>query len=1192
VTTLKGSGGGGGKGGGGSARTPVEDPDSLFSKQYARVIDMVSEGEIKGLVNGLKSVYLNDTPVENADGTQNFSGLSFDWRTGTQSQTYIEGFPSVEAETGVSVEIKQATPVVRTVTGANLDAVRVTISVPALTKQNVKNGDLGGSEVQLLVEVQTDGGGYVDAAIRYTNTTLSVASGVTSSLTTAITAATLNLSWLGDGSATFQTITYRIDYRAIGAGSWTALNTGSFEGTGQAVSNTNWYWGGSSYSSAASADSRTVQFDAPVSDTYEFRVVTLTGTGTLSLTGTGKIPQGTDTIKGKTTSRYQRSYNIPLSGGTSYDIRVTRVTADSETTSLRDKTYWDSYTEITEGKFTYPNSALMAVSIDAEGFSSIPSRSYEIEGLIINIPSNYDPLTRVYDGVWDGTFTTGYSNNPAWCFYEMIVNDRFGLGDLIPAALIDKWSLYTIAQYCDEMVSDGLAGLEPRFTMNMYIQSREEAYKVLEALASVFNALAYWANGSVTAVQDSVKSPVALFTPANIVDGMFNYSGSSIKTRHTVALVSWNDPKDNYRQAVEYVTDDAAITRYGIVQTEVAAVGCTSRGQAHRFGRAILFAERLETETISFKCGLDAVAMTVGDIINTTDPIRAGTRRGGRLISATTTDFVLDADITIDAGIVYTLWAVMPDGTVESQTILTGASTTDTITTDAFSATAAAYSMYVVSSTNLVHESWRVLSVVESDKTTVEVTALEYSSDKYAAIEDNLKLEPVPTSQIKKVPDQPTDLVIEESLYLLSSAVASARLTVSFKASGSRYEIHWKKDNGNWAIIQSQSTSVDIEPVTAGIYSIKVTAVNAIGVKSPFLEVTQEVYGLTAPPADVTGFELAAIAGSAFLTWDATTDLDVIVGGKMKIRHTTDIATPTWSNATDIGGVIAGTNISATLPLVEGTYLAKWVDSSGNQSVNETAIITNAPSVIGMNFIESLTESSFTGTHTGTGYDGTGLILDSLETIGEQLDVISTWPNFSFLGGSVSPTGEYLFASAIDLGSVQTSRITASQVVAAYDVTDLISDRPLVSTWLSIVGDLIDDVTSTFYVRTSDDNITFGAWETLIVGDYTARAFEFKLVLTSSFAVHNIQVQSLLVSIDMPDRTSSGEDIVSGAGTKSVTFPFNYQIIPALGITAQNMETGDYYEISNKAVSGFDIIFKNSGGTAISRTFDHISRGY
>ena len=222
------------------------------------------------------------------------------------------------------------------------------------------------------------------------------------------------------------------------------------------------------------------------------------------------------------------------------------------------------------------------------------------------------------------------------------------------------------------------------------------------------------------------------------------------------------------------------------------------------------------------------------------------------------------------------------------------------------------------------------------------------------------------------------------------------------------------------------------------------TAVNAIGVKSPFLEVTQEVYGLTAPPADVTGFELAAIAGSAFLTWDATTDLDVIVGGKMKIRHTTDIATPTWSNATDIGGVIAGTNISATLPLVEGTYLAKWVDSSGNQSVNETAIITNAPSVIGMNFIESLTESSFTGTHTGTGLMmAQGLILDSLETIGEQLDVISTWPNFSFLGGSVSPTGEYLFASAIDLGSVQTSRITASQVVAAYDVTDLISDQAI-----------------------------------------------------------------------------------------------------------------------------------------------------
>lgn len=1170
---IKGAGGGGGKGGGGSSRTPVEDPDSLYSKQFARIIDMVSEGEIKGLVDGLRSVYLDDTPVENADGTANFSGLSFSWRNGTQSQTYIKGFPSVEAETGVSVEIKKATPVVRTISGADLDAVRVTISIPALTKQNTSNGDLTGSSVQLLVEVQTDGGGYVPAALRFTNTFLSVASGVTSSLTKEITAATLRLAWVGDGTTTFQTITYRIDYRAIGAATWTALNTGSFEGTGKLVTQDAFYWGGGVFLGGSAIGSRTVQFDAPISDTYEFRVVTLTGTGTLSLTGTGKTPQGTDTIKGKTTSRYQRSYNIPVSGGTTYDIRVTRITEDSTTTSLRNATYWDSYTEITDGKFTYPNSALMALSIDAEGFNSIPARSYEIEGLIINIPSNYDPLTRVYSGTWDGTFTTGYSNNPAWCFYEMIVNDRFGLGELIPAALVDKWSLYTIGQYCDEMVSDGLAGLEPRFTMNMYIQSREEAYKVLAGMASVFNSLAYWANGAITAVQDSPKSPVALFSPANIIGGMFNYSGSSVKARHTVALVSWNDPKDNYKQAIEYVSDPDGITRYGIVQTEVVALGCSSRGQAHRFGKAILFAERMETETISFQCGLDAVAMTVGDIINTTDPIRAGTRRGGRLISATTTVFTLDAAITIDAGIVYTLWAVMPDGTVESQTIVTGASTTDTITTDAFSDTAAAYSMYVVSSTNLVAESWRVLSVVESDKTTVEVTALEYRADKYAAIENNLILEPVPVSQTKKMPDTPINLIVEESLYLVSNSVASARLAVSFQAVGARYEIHWKQGDGNWAIIQTQSTSVDIEPVTAGTYSIKVTAVNALGVKSPFIETTQEVFGLTAPPNDVTGFELAAIAGSAFLTWDPTTDIDVSVGGKMKIKHTKDIVTPSWSSATDIGGVIAGTNISATLPLIEGTYLAKWIDGSGNQSVNETAVITNAPSVIGMNFIQSLTETGFTGVKTDTNYTASVLSLD-------------------LLAGHVLPVGEYAFASAVDLGSVQTSRLTASQETVGVDINDLISERPLISTWTSIVGDLIDDVSSTIYVRTSDDNVTFGSWETLIIGDYKARAFEFKLVLTSDFITHNIQISSVLVNVDMPDRISSGEDIVSGAASKSITFAFDYQVIPALGITAQNMATGDYYVITGKTVSGFDIIFRNSGGTAISRTFDYIARGY
>ena len=1190
MTITKGSGGGG-KSGGGSARVAVEAPDSLRSKQYARVVDLVSEGEIQGLVDGLKSVYLDNTPIQNSDGSNNFEAVTFDNRVGTQSQSYIKGFSAVESETPVSVEITNGSPVVRTISGAGLDAVRITVSVPSLTKQNTTNGDISGTSVQLSVAVQTDGGGYVNSQISQTSISLSVGGGVASSLTRNITDAAINIGWIGVAAATYQTVSYRVDYRVVGAGTWVALNTGSFIGTGVRVIGSLGYFGGANYVTTAPIGSKTVQFSGQAEDAYEFRVVLVSGSGSLSIDGSASTWIGSDTIRGKTKSRYQRSYRVPLSGGTTYDIRVTRITADSGTVSLQNETYWDSYTAITEGKFTYPNSALMAISIDAEKFSSIPTRSYEIEGMILSVPSNYNTLTREYSGVWDGTFKAEYSNNPAWVFYEMVTNDRFGLGDLITASLIDKWALYEIAQYCDVLVSDGLSGLEPRFTCNMYLQDRSEAYKVLETLAAVFNGLAYWANDSITAVQDSPKSPVALFTPANIVGGAFNYSGSSMKTRHTVALVSWNDPTDNYNQSIEYVADEEGIARYGFIKTDVAAVGCTSRGQAHRLGRAILYSERMETDTITFKAGLDSLAITVGDVINTTDPIRAGVRRGGRLVSATTTAFTLDSEIVISSGVVHTLWLVMPDGDVESQTILTGAGTVTAITTNSFSDTAATLSMWVVSSTTLVAESWRVLSIVESDDTNAEITALEYRSDKYAAIEDNVILEPVPTSQLQVIPDIPVNIVASESLYLISQSVVGTRLSVSWTGTSARYEVQYREGEGNWTTVTTQAAAIDIEPVTAGTYSVKVLATNPIGIKSSFANIDKIVYGLTAPPVDVSGFELAAITGSAFLTWNAATDLDVVVGGTIKIRHSTDIVSPTWSSATDIGGVIAGSNISTTLPLIQGTYLAKWVDSSGNQSVNETLIITNAPNIIAFNFIEELTETGFSGTKTGTAVSDGGLILDSVNTISEQPGLISTWPKMSFLGG-IASSGSYAFASAVDIGSVQTSRITTALTVTAFDASDLISARPLISTWDNIIGGLIDDVDATLFVRTSNDNVTFGAWEKLIIGDYSARAFQFKLELESNYETHNIKINSLSVSVDMPDRISSGEDVVSGAASKSITFPFNYQVIPAIGITAQNMETGDFYEISNKAVGGFDIIFKNSGGAAISRTFDHITRGY
>jgi predicted phage tail protein len=1069
---IRGAGGGGGGkggGGGGSTRAPIESPDSLRSRQYARVVDLVSEGEIEGLVDGLKSVYLDDTPVEAADGTLNFSGVTLITRPGTQSQAYIPGFPAVEAESAVSTEFSYALPVTRSISNVNADAARLTVSVPQLTYQSLVTGDTGPTPVDIAIDVNTAGGGWVQAL--------------------------------------------------------------------------------------------------------------------------------TDTISGKTTSRYQRAYRIELPGNGPWDIRLRRLTADSTQSNLRNATWWDSYTEIIDSKLRYPNSALCALAVDAEQFRAIPRRGYDIKGLKVRIPSNYDPATRIYTGVWDGTFSVAWTDNPAWCFYDLLVAERYGLGAFLDATQIDKWALYTIGQYCDELVENGFGSLEPRFTCNLYLQTREEAYRTINGFASIFRGMVYWSGGALTPVQDAPRDVAAMFAPANVVGGQFQYQGSSAKARHTVALVAWNDPADRYRQKIEYVEDPDGIARYGVVQTEILAVGCTSRGQAHRIGRWLLYTERLESETVTFRAGLEGLAVAPGEVIQTTDPIRAGSRMGGRVAAATTASVTLDASVTLASGKTYTLWAALPDGTVESRTVTTGAGSTATLAVSpAFSAAPQAEAIWVLAASDLVPESWRIVSVTEIDRSQAEIVAIAYRADKYAAVEQNLVLEPLQTSSLNTTPDTPTSIDVTESLYLVTSSVVGARVTVSWLGSSPYYELQWRRDGGNWTTLSTQAVSLDIQPAEPGSYDFRLTAINALGRRSVAADFSATIYGLASVPANVAGFAIAAIGGAAHLSWAASADLDVIVGGHLRIRHTTDTIAPDWSSAIDIGPQVPGSATHTVLPLLSGAYLAKWVDSSGNESAAASGIVTNAPSVLALNFVDSVIEHpGFSGVKTNVAKVTGGITLDSAETIDEQLANIDTWPRLGALGG-IATSGEYAFAGSVDLGSVQTSRLTASLAVAGYDMLDLIDERPNVNTWPSVDGDLIDDVACTIWIRSTPDNPggtpTWSAWAPFVVGDYTARAFQFKAVLETFYTTHNLLVSELAVTVDMPDRIEAGEDIVSGAGAYSVTYALPFMVPPAVGISAQGMATGDYYDLAGKDATGFDITFRNAGGSAVSRTFDYIAKGY
>ncbi len=1204
MNDIKGSKGGG-KGGGGSSRVAVEAPDSLRSRQYANVLDLISEGEIDGLVNGLKSVYFDNTPLQNADETFNFSGVVVEGRTGTQSQNYIDGFAGAEAEKPVGVEVTYATPVVRTITDPNITGVRITLSIPQLTSQNTTNGDISGTDVNMALDIQTDGGGFVSYPLRKIWKTEYFALGNPSSNTVDAEKFNITVTWTPTSDYRPQTIYYKFQYRAIGSGTWldyesTAFSGNPFTSYAQRDQNSLFMGGYSWYNTisynAPSPQTRTFNITL-ASDQYEFQVVKTSGDGAVAITyGEGYFPDAIDVISGKTTSKYQRSYYVPLPTGTQWDIKLKRLTADSTSSALQNKTFWDSYTEIVDAKLSYPNSALVGVQIDAEQFSTIPVRGYEIKGMKVKIPSNYNPLTRVYTGSWDGTFTTAWTDNPAWVFYDIVTNDRYGLGELIDESMVDKWGLYTIAQYCDVLVDNGFGGLEPRFTCNLYLQTREQAYDVISNIASIFRAMAYWASGSIFVSQDSPKDVSQIFSPANVIDGSFNYSGSSGKVRHTVALVSWNDPEDAYQTKIEYVADNDAIDRYGVVQSELVAIGCTSRGQAHRMGRWLIYSEQNETETITFKAGLDSVFIQAGDIIETNDHNRSGKRLGGRITAATTTEITLDAPITIELGKTYEISCKLPDGTIESRAVTNSAGSTSVITVaTAFSAAPQEYAMWIIAISDLIPEQWRVISISEVEKSMVEITALSYRPDKFNAVEQDLILQPLPVSILSpNKPNTPENVTVVESLYLAGIGVVGVKATISWNLvpQAINYTVSYQTGNNAETVITTDRNSIEAYPLIEGRYTFKVVAIDNLGRKSTAALITQDILGKTIPPVDVDNLVISPLGTIGLFTWNQATDLDVLVGGAVRFRYSPNTSA-TWETAQDLLSRVAGNATTTTLPLQAGAYFVKFVDSSGNYSTNATKVITDAANVLLLNFVEEVeNDATWTGTKVNTQYDAGygGLLLGSGE-LWDSAQLIDGDDDVDYGDGGVASSGSY-YLGEIDLLSVQTLRVSSLVDSQAVDFSALWDSDELIDSTELVDSSVITDVSAIIWFRTSQDGSTYGEWSQLSLADVTARSFQFELRMVSESTFHNVLVESAVASIDVPDRIESGDDIATGGSSYVVTYTKPFIFNPAVGISAQNMATGDYYTITSKSIAGFTISFYNSSNSLINKTFDYIAKGY
>lgn len=1101
MARIYGAGGGGGKGGGAQSqpapRTPVTETDSLNSKQYAQVLDLISEGEIEGLKNGYQSIFIDNTPLQNADGTYNFQNVSIATRNGTQNQTYIPGTSDVEDEKAVGVEVQYASPVVRSITDTSVNAARITITVPQL-QTFTNEGDVLGSQVGLRIYVQYNGGGY-------------------------------NLAV-------------------------------------------------------------------------------------------------TDTISGRTGDAYQRDYLINLASTYPIDIKVERDRPDSTDPKVVNAFNWTSYTEIIYAKLRYPNSALVWTRIDAEQFNRIPSRSYLIRGIKVRIPNNatVDSVTGrlIYAGIWNGTFGAAqWCSDPAWILWDLLTSTRYGFGDHIEASQLDKFAFYAASQYCSELVPDGFGGQEPRFSCNVNIQTAEDAYKLINDMCSVMRVMPYWSTGALTISQDKPADTAYLFTLANVTEEGFSYQGGSRKTRPTVCVVSYLDL--NSRDiAYEVVEDAEAIQKYGVVKTEISAFACTSRGQAYRIGEWLLYSERYSSEIISFTASIDAgVLVRPGQIIEVADPVRAGARRGGRISAATTTAITVD-DATGLTAAGAELSVIMPDGSVQTRTISTIAGDVITVSS-AFSTAPNANSVWIYQTSAIQTSTWRVLTVQEQDGSNYAISAIAYNASKYDYIERGTALEERDITDLNKPASAPRAPTFQEVLYEEAGQVLS-KLIINWLASidedgrtnAVQYLVQWRRVDGNWAQNYVTTQEYVIYDTTPGDYKVLIYGVNAAlrsSAQPARLDVSAR--GKLVEPANVQNLTIEQIsANSARLRWDASTDLDVKIGGRVHIRHTsiTD-GTGSWTNSQDLIPAVPGYSTEAIVPMVEGEYLVKFEDSSGKQSIAEASVVVDLPDPLSAFLVldkrEDTTDPPFQGEFTNLFYSveydaitlgGTGLF----DTI-TDFDLLVDLDYY----GDIAETGTYVFNEVLDLGAKYSLDLRRHLVAGGFYPSDLIDERTdLIDTWVDFEGAVADQVNSKVCVRTTDDNPTgsptWSDYQEFGNGTFTARAFQFKLdasafTLSQAFACYELGYKA---SFQRRIESSVVAE-ASGAGTKSVTFANPFwtgsavlggvnSILPSIGITAQNLQSGDYFNVTNVSSSGFDVTFRNSSGTAVDRLFAWSAVGY
>ena len=1096
---------------------PYRAPDTLHSRQFATVQDLISEGEIEGFATAskaqltkgtaaydnasLKDVFLDNTPILSstasntspAENDFNFKNVTFKSKFGTSNQTAMSGIPSESrSPTGVGVVVTTSSPVTRQIQNTDVDAVIVTLTWPQIQVAE-DDGDIRGDTIEYKIQIQHDSGGFVDKVVA--------------------------------------------------------------------------------------------------------------------------------SVSGRTADAYARDHRIELTSGfTTVDIRVIRVTADSSDSARVNSFQFTSFQEVIDNKSTYPNSAYVALRLDSKQFNRIPARKFRIRGIKVRIPGtgalnsgtpDVDPATgriRYPNGyIFNGTMGAAvYTNCPAMCLLDLLTNTRYGLGDHITDSNLDLFSFVAASRYANEEVDDGSGSgtKEARFSCNVNIQSPKEAFDVINELSGVMMCMPIWSAGSVSISQDKPITPSYLFNLSNVSEAGFSYSGSSLKQRHSIFSISYFN-MDSQEVDFEVVGDSnssADVTRrqkLGTAIKKVKAFACTSRNQAARLGRAMMFAEEQQSEVLTFSTSIDAgVIVRPGSVIEVNDPVRAGLRRGGRVVSATTTAITIDSVSQTSLPSLNdnpTISVILSDGTVETKSItsISGA----VLTVNAFSSAPSTNTPYLLSSTSLQTQQFRVLQVEEKDGLNYQITAITYILGKYNFIENNVPLPVRNISILNKPAPSPSNLTVTEKTVAINN-IARSKLIVDWQPveGVTQYLVNYKLEDNNFISIIVFSSDFELLDTKKGTYTIEVFSYNAaLELSSTPTTTTFTAVGKTAVPEDVTNLTIEPVNEQFIrLRFSQATATDVLHGGRVYIRHTRLTGgAASFQAAQDIVEAVAGNATEAICPALAGTYLVKFQDDGGRFSTTEAKVTLSTVQIVDEITVKEDREDNDTPAFN----NNNSSLFSNTEFSSAKGGLILTNP-------VNNQTGTYTFANTLDLGSVFSLSITRHFQGVGFYTGDLFDNRTEnIDTWTDFDGSIANDANAKLQVRTSTDMSNYSDFNDVANGTFKGRGFQFRAILETSDTAQNINLQQLGYVATLKSRTEQSSVIASGAGAKAVTFTAPFFVgtsalgnlnnfLPSVNISPQNMGTKEFYELTNISGTGFTVHFKNESGGSIDRNFTYSAVGF